>query len=110
MAPDTDATAGTPKGWHDLKAVLAEEPVARLLAAYLVVHPASYAALGRSAMPGWRRGRWRRRWPQWKGWRWAFQYSVACAIASVTSSQVSKRRPARASERSIFHHGSMRLR
>src|SRR3954454_21346625 len=35
MAPDTDATAGTPKGWHDLKAVLAEEPVATLLAAYL---------------------------------------------------------------------------
>src|SRR3954470_22106971 len=37
MAPDTDATAGTPKGWHDLKAVLAEEPVATLLAAYLAV-------------------------------------------------------------------------
>src|SRR3954451_14555270 len=35
MAPDADATAGAPQGWHDLKAVLAEEPVARLLAAYL---------------------------------------------------------------------------
>src|SRR4051795_10501375 len=35
MAPDADATAGTPKGWHDLEAVLAEEPVATLLAAYL---------------------------------------------------------------------------
>src|SRR4051794_16409150 len=35
MAPDADATAGPPQGWHDLEAVLAEEPVARLLAAYL---------------------------------------------------------------------------
>src|SRR5436309_318277 len=35
MALDADATAGTPKGWHDLEAVLAEEPVARLMAAYL---------------------------------------------------------------------------
>src|SRR5690349_15868445 len=37
MAPDADATAGTPKGWHDLEAVLAEEPVATLLAAYLAL-------------------------------------------------------------------------
>src|SRR3954454_23026557 len=36
MAPNVDATAGTPKGWHDLDAVLAEEPVARLMATYLV--------------------------------------------------------------------------
>src|SRR3954469_19971036 len=35
MAPDADATAGPPPGWHDLEAVLAEEPVATLLAAYL---------------------------------------------------------------------------
>src|SRR4051812_12565016 len=35
MAPDADATAGPPQGGHDLEAVLAEEPVARLLAAYL---------------------------------------------------------------------------
>src|SRR3954452_3509199 len=35
MAPDADATAGAPQGWHDLEAVLAEEPVATLLAAYL---------------------------------------------------------------------------
>src|SRR3954451_7347388 len=35
MAPDADATAGPPQGWHDLEAVLAEEPVATLLAAYL---------------------------------------------------------------------------
>ena len=31
-------------------------------------------------------------------------------IASVISCQVSKRRPARARERRIFHHGSIRLR
>ena len=31
-------------------------------------------------------------------------------MAVVTSSQVSKRRPARASERKIFHHGSIKLR
>src|SRR5215213_7897074 len=37
MAPDVDATAGTPKGWHDLEAILAEGPVAALLATYLVV-------------------------------------------------------------------------
>jgi len=36
MAPDVDATAGTPKGWHDLEAILAEGPVAALLATYLV--------------------------------------------------------------------------
>src|SRR3954447_19123007 len=35
MAPDVDATAGTPKGWYDLEAVLAEKPVAALLATYL---------------------------------------------------------------------------
>src|SRR5918993_5262168 len=35
MAPDVDATAGTPKGWHNLEAVLAEGPVAALLATYL---------------------------------------------------------------------------
>src|SRR3954452_19542253 len=35
MAPDADATAGPPQGWHDLEAVLAEEPVAKLMAAYL---------------------------------------------------------------------------
>ena len=34
---------------------------------HLVVHPVSYAVLGRSAMPGRRRGRWRRRLPQTKG-------------------------------------------
>jgi hypothetical protein len=35
----------------------------------LVVHPASDAAFGKLAMPGWRRGRCRRRWPKRKGWR-----------------------------------------
>src|SRR4051812_12062278 len=35
MAPDVDATAGTPKGWHDLEAILVEGPVAALLATYL---------------------------------------------------------------------------
>src|SRR4051794_22862399 len=39
MAPDTDATAGTPKSWHDLEAVLAEEPAATLLSAYLAARP-----------------------------------------------------------------------
>src|SRR3954454_6342844 len=56
MAPDTDATAGTPKGWHDLKAVLAEEPVATLLAAYLGANgapllPGLSAALLRPRQP-----------------------------------------------------------
>src|SRR3954470_13468816 len=37
MAPDADATAGPPQGWHDLEAVLAEEPVAALLATYLAL-------------------------------------------------------------------------
>src|SRR3954469_7704201 len=36
MAPDVDATAGTPKSWYDLEAVLAEKPVAALLATYLL--------------------------------------------------------------------------
>src|SRR4051812_35067546 len=36
MAPDADATAGASQGWYDLEAVLAEEPAATLLAAYLV--------------------------------------------------------------------------
>src|SRR4051794_10555461 len=36
MAPDADATAGASQGWHDLEAVLAKEPAATLLAAYLV--------------------------------------------------------------------------
>ena len=40
MAPDADATAGASQGWHDLEAVLAEEPAATFLAAYLA------AALG----------------------------------------------------------------
>jgi DDE superfamily endonuclease len=52
LDPDADATAGASQGCHDCEAVLAEKPVAALLATYLVVHPASYAALGRSAMPG----------------------------------------------------------
>src|SRR3954449_528181 len=37
MAPDADATAGASQGWHDLEAVLAEEPAATLLAAYLAL-------------------------------------------------------------------------
>src|SRR3954469_19921483 len=37
MAPDVDATAGTPKGWYGLEAVLAEKPVAALLATYLAL-------------------------------------------------------------------------
>src|SRR3954462_11775020 len=36
MAPDVDATAGTPKGRYGLEAVLAERSVAALLATYLV--------------------------------------------------------------------------
>src|SRR3954447_1559112 len=47
MAPDADATAGAPQGWHDLEAVLAEEPVATLLAAYLD----SSSITGLSALP-----------------------------------------------------------
>src|SRR3954466_16289848 len=35
MAPNADATAGASQGWHDLEAVLAKEPAATLLAAYL---------------------------------------------------------------------------
>src|SRR4051812_14490223 len=35
MASNADATAGRSKGWHDPEAVLAEEPVARLMATYL---------------------------------------------------------------------------
>src|SRR3954464_7988384 len=46
MAPDADATAGPPQGWHDLEAVLAEEPVARLLAAYLGPGAAARPQLG----------------------------------------------------------------
>jgi uncharacterized protein len=34
---------------------------------YLVVHPGSYAGIGGRAMPGWQRGRCRRRCPQRKG-------------------------------------------
>src|SRR3954454_11008190 len=37
MAPDADATAGASQGWHDLEAVLVEEPAATLLAAYLAI-------------------------------------------------------------------------
>src|SRR3954454_17741761 len=54
MAPDADATAGPPQGWHDLEAVLAEEPVARLLAAYLAsgtAHPPA-APSAPAAPPG----------------------------------------------------------
>ena len=43
------------------------------------------------------------------GFRFAFQYSSACSIASHNSSFVSKRRPLRASALSCFHHGSMRF-
>ena len=50
-------------------------------------------------MPGRRRGRWRRRCPRVTGRRCALQQSVARATAPATSSQVSERRPARASER-----------
>src|SRR3954447_18323835 len=46
MAPDADATAGPPQGWHDLEAVLAEEPVATLLAAYLVVAQCTAGVVG----------------------------------------------------------------
>src|SRR3954451_3453961 len=35
LAPDADATAGTSQGCHDLDAILAEKPVAALLATYL---------------------------------------------------------------------------
>src|SRR5947209_17456623 len=52
MAPDADATAGTPKGWHDLEAVLAEEPVARLMATYLDGHRTARACRSRPAPPG----------------------------------------------------------
>src|SRR3954465_11363801 len=41
MASNADATAGTSKGWHDLKAVLPEEPVARLMATYLAARTGS---------------------------------------------------------------------
>src|SRR4051812_47216702 len=45
MAPDADATAGASQGWHDLEAVLAEEPAATLLAAYLVPLHSDYDTL-----------------------------------------------------------------
>src|SRR4051812_43134125 len=45
MAPNADATAGASQGWHDLEAVLAEEPAATLLAAYLGADPFSGAVL-----------------------------------------------------------------
>jgi len=48
--------------------------------------------------------------PQTRGWRWPFQYPVAAATAAQSSAHESKRRPFRASERWIFHHGSIRLR
>jgi hypothetical protein len=44
-----------------------------VIIASLVVHPVSHAALGSRAIPGERRGRCRRRLPQTKGWRCAFQ-------------------------------------
>src|SRR4051812_3247814 len=61
MAPDADATAGPPQGWHDLEAVLAEEPVARLLAAYLArlradavpVLPEQLGVVGKEFRPEW---------------------------------------------------------
>ena len=74
------------------------------------LHPASQAAFGGRAIPGCRRGRCRRRWPQTKGCRCAFQYAVASSTARTISAQLSNRRPLRASERSTFHHGSIRLR
>src|SRR4051812_7286115 len=52
MAPDADATAGPPQGWHDLEAVLAEEPVATLLAAYLVVCLDEMGPLSAKSYPG----------------------------------------------------------
>jgi hypothetical protein len=69
-----------------------------------------YAANGSCARPARRaaRRRWRR--PQTKGWRWAFQYCVAAVTAAQTSSQLAKRRPLSAKERSTFHQGSIRLR
>src|SRR3954447_24391204 len=57
MAPNADATAGASQGWHDLEAVLAEEPAATLLPAYLVPRPAlwshsgSWSPAGRAARP-----------------------------------------------------------
>src|SRR3954453_14968850 len=61
MAPDADATAGPPQGWHDLEAVLAEEPVARLLAAYLAL-PWHFRSMARkSSMAVWTTIRDRRR-------------------------------------------------
>src|SRR3954462_15329375 len=52
MAPDADATAGPPQGWHDLEAFLAEELVARLLAAYLVVCLDEMGPLSAKSYPG----------------------------------------------------------
>src|SRR5215218_5821991 len=37
MAPDADTTAGASQGCHDLQTVLAEKPVAELLATYLAL-------------------------------------------------------------------------
>src|SRR3954451_20934228 len=51
MAPDADATAGASQGWHDLEAVLAKEPAATLLAAYLALPPRTHR---------------KRRLPQWQ--------------------------------------------
>lgn len=69
-----------------------------------------YAAFGTPAMPACRRDQCRRRRPQRKGCRWAFQYAVAASMAWHTGSQVSKRRPVSANDRSTCHHGSIKLR
>jgi hypothetical protein len=44
------------------------------------------------------------------GWQWAFQYAVASATDRSALSHASKRRPFRANDRRIFHHGSISLR
>src|SRR5919199_4495640 len=62
------------------------------------------------AIPARRAVRCRRLRPHRKGCLCSFQYAVARRTASSISGQASKRRPFNASERRIFHHGSIRFR
>src|SRR3954466_15475959 len=60
LGPDADATAGASQGCHDLEAVLAEKPVAALLATYLEAYVKQLASVGFAG--SWRGRRWRVAW------------------------------------------------
>ena len=81
MAPSHLSHSSKPlSGWYltfaereEIALLRAQNVSVREIARHLVVHPASQAAFGTRAMPGWQRALWRRRRPQTKGCRWAFQ-------------------------------------